>query len=74
MSHVDEKGEASVTWRKMINYKEWLFILTKRDERRQTLIKERRCFMYDGRNYILDSYLNTTNPFSLLKVKLDTAD
>jgi hypothetical protein len=34
MSKLNEKGEASVTWSRMMNYKEWLLMLTKRDERR----------------------------------------
>ncbi|EAS07761.2 AAA domain protein (macronuclear) [Tetrahymena thermophila SB210] len=58
------------TQKKQLNFKEYLFLLSLRDPTRQPLLKERICFMWEGIYYVIDTYLNVKEGFSLLKAKL----
>ncbi|EGR34341.1 hypothetical protein IMG5_015480 [Ichthyophthirius multifiliis] len=63
-------GKQIGSQKKQLNFKEYLFMLSLCDKARQNLLKERICFMQNGLFYIIDTYENVKEGFSILKVKV----
>eukprot|EP01017_Pseudomicrothorax_dubius_P028852 TRINITY_DN3457_c0_g1_i7.p1 TRINITY_DN3457_c0_g1~~TRINITY_DN3457_c0_g1_i7.p1 ORF type:complete len:344 (-),score=67.54 TRINITY_DN3457_c0_g1_i7:84-1115(-) len=65
-----KNGEKIVVTRRIAS-REYLGLSKERDQSRKTLVIKRRCFLWEGQYYIVDTYLNVLDGFSLLIIEAD---
>ncbi|KAL4453235.1 hypothetical protein ABPG73_022090 [Tetrahymena malaccensis] len=61
---------SEIQYKKLLSYREYTFMLSKSDTKRNNLITYRDVFLYQGNVFILDTYLNVKEGFNILKVIL----
>ena len=65
---IREEHEQQITGREYVEY------LTDRDPDRRTVRKERRCFLWDGQYFELDTFIEPQPGLTVLEIELETAE
>ncbi|EGR27902.1 hypothetical protein IMG5_186910 [Ichthyophthirius multifiliis] len=67
-----QQQQSQIQYKKLLSYKEYALMLSNADPKRNNLLTIRNIFMYQNNRFMLDTYLNVKEGFSILKVLLES--